>query len=124
MSTLTYTTTEPALRSPVQEWQPHAKESASTTEWWYLTTVLYDTSGKPYFLNWNPFHFSGQKSSPASEGLPAEQRAVTAVVGFTDYRDHFHIGESPAGVVNEADTWDSRTNTLRFVAGEYTSSWS
>ncbi len=27
-------------------------------------------------------------------------------------------------MVNEADTWEPKTNALRFVAGEYTSSWS
>jgi hypothetical protein len=30
MSTLSFSVTEPALRSPVEEWQPHRKESEST----------------------------------------------------------------------------------------------
>ncbi len=49
-TTLSYSITEPALRSPVKEWQPHGKQSESTTEWWYLTAVVHDTAGNPYFL--------------------------------------------------------------------------
>src|SRR5713226_10608608 len=30
MATLGYSVTEPALRSPVEEWQPHGKQSEST----------------------------------------------------------------------------------------------
>jgi hypothetical protein len=32
MTTLNYSVTEPALRLPVEEWQPHGKRSDSTTE--------------------------------------------------------------------------------------------
>jgi hypothetical protein len=124
MTTLSYSLTEPALRSPVEEWQPHGKQSDSTTEWWYLTAVVHDTTGNPYFLAWCPFHFAGAKSSPASAGLPRNERAIAALTGFTDYRDNFHIGDFPAAVVNEVDTWDPRTNAVRFVAGEYSSEWS
>ena len=106
MTTLSYSVTEPALRSPVEEWQPHAKQSESTTEWWYVTGLVHDTAGNPYFLAWCPFHFSGEKRTPASAGLPRDQRVVTALSGFTDYRNNFHIADSPAAVVNEADTWD------------------
>jgi len=81
MTTLNYTITEPVLRSPVEEWQPHAKQSESTTEWWYLTAVVHDTAGNAYFLVWCPFHFTGEKSSPASAGLPSNQRAVAAMTG-------------------------------------------
>ena len=124
MTTLSYSVTEPALRSPVEEWQPHAKQSESTTEWWYVTGLVHDTAGNPYFLAWCPFHFSGEKRTPASAGLPRDQRVVTALSGFTDYRNSFHIADSPAAVVNEADTWDPRTNAVRFVAGDYRSEWS
>src|SRR5216684_2802492 len=124
MATLSYSVTEPALRSPVEEWQPHSKQSESTTEWWYVTALVYDTAGNSYFLVWCPFHFSGEKRTPASAGLPRDQRAIIALTGFTDYRNNFRIADFPAAVVNEADTWDPRTNALRFVAGEYSSEWS
>jgi hypothetical protein len=113
MATLSYSVTEPALRSPVEEWQPHGKQSESTTEWWYLTALVYDTVGNAYFSVWCPFHFTGEKASPASAGLPGNRRAIAAMTGFTDYRDNFRIADFPAAVVNEADTWDPRTNALR-----------
>src|SRR5713101_6610878 len=50
MATLNYSVTEPALRSPVEEWQPHGKQSESTKEWWHLTAVVHDTAGNSYFL--------------------------------------------------------------------------
>ena len=124
MATLSYSVTEPALRSPVEEWQPHAKQSESTTEWWYVTAIVHDTAGNPYFLAWCPFHFSGEKRTPASAGLPRDQRAITALTGFTDYRNNYHIADSPAAVVNEGDTWDPGANAVRFVADEYSSEWS
>jgi predicted secreted hydrolase len=124
MTTLSYGITEPALRSPVEEWQPHGKQSESTTEWWYLTALVHDAAGNPYFLVWCPFHFTGEKASPASVGLARDQRATAALVGFTDYRNNFRIGHFPAAVVNEADTWNPETNAVRFVAGDYSSEWS
>jgi hypothetical protein len=124
MTTLSYSVTEPALRSPIEEWQPHGKQSESTTEWWYLTALVHDAAGNPYFLVWCPFHFTGDKASPASAGLPRDQRATAALVGFTDYRNNFRIGHFPAAVVNESDTWNPETNAVRFVAGDYRSEWS
>jgi hypothetical protein len=55
MATLSYSVTEPALRSPVEEWQPHAKQSESTHEWWYLTAVAQTvpmSAGLPRDLVW------------------------------------------------------------------------
>ncbi len=124
MTTLSYSIAGPALRSPVEEWQPHGKQSESTTEWWYLTATVHDTAGNLYFLARCPFHFTGEKTSPASAHLPPNQRAIAALTGFTDYRDTVHIGGFPAAVVNEADTWEPKTNSLRFVAGDYRSEWS
>ena len=60
MTTLDYSITEPVLRSPVEECQPHAKQSESTTEWWYLTAAVHDTAGNAYFMVWCPFHFNGE----------------------------------------------------------------
>jgi predicted secreted hydrolase len=121
---LSYSMNEPVLRSPVEEWQPHAKQTESTTEWWHMTAVVHDTVGNPYFLVWCPFHFTGEKASPASAGLRRDQRAIAALTGFTDDRDNFHVGSFPAAVVNEADTWEARINALRFAAGDYSSEWS
>jgi predicted secreted hydrolase len=98
MTALNYSITEPVLRSPVEEWQPHAKQSESTTEWWYLTAVVRDTAGNAYSLVWCPFHFTGEKASPESGGLPRDQRAVAAMTGFTDYRDNFRIADFPVAV--------------------------
>src|SRR5260370_41804703 len=119
MNTLSYSVTEPALRSPIEGWQPHSKQSESTYEWWYVTTVVHDVAGTPYFLVWCPFHFTGEKASPASAGLPRDQRAIGALTGFPDYRDTFHTGGFPTAVGNQADTWEPKANARRFVAVDY-----
>jgi predicted secreted hydrolase len=124
VTTLAYSVTEPALRSPVEEWQPHAKQSALSTEWWYMTGIVHDTAGNPYFLAWCPFHFAGEKTSPASAGLPHDKRVLAVMTGFTDYRDNIHIGDFPFAVVNEADTWDAKSSALCVAAGDWSSEWS
>jgi hypothetical protein len=91
---------------------------------WYLTAVVHDTAGNPYLLVWSPIHFTGEKTSPASGGLPRYERAIAALTGFTDYRDNVQIGGFPAAMVNEADTWEAKTTALRFAAGDYRSEWS
>jgi len=39
MTTLSYSATELALRSPIEEWQPHGKQSESTSGWEHLNTL-------------------------------------------------------------------------------------
>src|SRR3981189_1256892 len=99
MTTLSYSVTEPVLRSPVDEWQPHGKQSESTTEWWYLTAVVHDTAGNPYFLASCPFHFTGEKTGPMSAGLPRQQKPMSFQAGVGIRRGSFHIGGFPAAVV-------------------------
>src|SRR5260370_2454581 len=91
MTTLSYSITEPALRSPVEEWQPHSKQSESTYEWWYVTTIVRDAAGNPYFLVWCPFHFPGEKPSPASAGLPRARRPIGAPTTFTHSLTPLHL---------------------------------
>jgi CrtC N-terminal lipocalin domain/Lipocalin-like domain len=124
MTALSYSVTKPILRTPAEEWEPHAKETESSTEWWYMTAMVHDTAGNPYFLAWCPFHFAGEKSNPMSAGLPPNKRTVAIMSGLTDYRNSLHIGDFPAAVVDEADTWEPATNTLRVAVGDYTSEWS
>jgi hypothetical protein len=92
MTTLSYSVTEPALRSPIEEWQPHGKQSQSIHEWWYVTAVVHDVAGNADLLAWCPFHFTGEKTVPMSAGLPRDQRASAALTDFTACRDTFHIG--------------------------------
>jgi predicted secreted hydrolase len=47
MTTLTHSVTESILRSTVEDWQPHGKQSESTTEWWYLSALSADANTTP-----------------------------------------------------------------------------
>src|SRR5260370_25863105 len=104
MATLSYSVTEPVLRSPVEEWQPHAKQSESTTEWWYVTGLVHDTAGNPYFLACCPFHFTGQKRTPASAGLPPDQQVIPPMSGLPDYPNNSPIAHSPPPAANDPAT--------------------
>jgi len=69
MTTLSYSVTQPALRSPVEEWQPHDKQSESTTEWWYLTALVHDTPEIPTF--WFGVPSTSQERRPVRRPRPA-----------------------------------------------------
>src|SRR5258708_17090396 len=71
MATLSYSVTEPALRSPVEEWQPHSKQSETTIEWWYVTAIVHDTAGKPSFLSSCPSPPTSRKKVTPVSLLPA-----------------------------------------------------
>jgi hypothetical protein len=81
VTTLAYSITRPVLRSPVEEWQPHPKQSESTTEWWYMTGAVHDTAGNPESPT-NPLFDSA--SADASRGTAIRARAACAARVRTD----------------------------------------
>src|SRR5882757_7100201 len=95
MALLSYDIEHPTLRPPVEEWQPHATQTAKSTEWWYLTSLAFDTAGNPYFLVWCLFHFGGEDTHNASIQVPEGHRLNLGMLGITDYRaDHHFDGVS------------------------------
>src|SRR6266849_194961 len=99
MTTLSYSVTEPALRSPVDEWQPHAKQSESTTEWWYVTGLVHATAGNPYFLASPRFPFWVGFIPAVAAGRLHGQIVTSLLCGFLDFRNDFLLAYPPVAVV-------------------------
>ncbi len=57
---LSYDLEKKIHRSAKDEWQPHQTQSDKSFEWWYLTALVHDTAGTPYFLFWDIVSFAGK----------------------------------------------------------------
>jgi predicted secreted hydrolase len=124
MTVLSYDIERAKLRSPVEEWQPHAAQTNKSTEWWYLTSLVFDNVGNPYFLAWCLFHFAGEDTHPSSIEVPKDHRMNLAFLGVTDYNSDYHFGDVPFGVVADDDTWHDSSNAVRYDVGDYSGEWS
>ena len=124
MTVLSYDTEHPALRSPVEEWQPHAAQSPKSTEWWYLTSLTFDDVGNPYFLVWCLFHFGSADAHDSSIELPDGHRLSIAILGVSDYNSDFHFGDVPFAVTADDDSWDAGSDAVRYQLGDYSGEWS
>jgi predicted secreted hydrolase len=124
MTLLSYDIEHPVLRSPAEEWQPHAAQTASSTEWWYLTSLAFDNVGNPYFLVWCLFHFGGADTHPNSIEVPDGHRMNLGMLGITDYNSDFHLGDVAVAVTRDDDTWHTTSNAVHYDLGDYGGEWS
>ncbi len=122
---------------PIQEWQPHRRQTIKTLEWWYINGLVYDEKKNPYFFVWAPLHLVGEKNLPpgAPNNVLPGFRCVLAVVGFNDYNNKKTISDTDVGFMSEANIWDPTRNELCFEIprglsmppenpADFTSKWS
>ncbi|MDO8703323.1 MAG: lipocalin-like domain-containing protein [Sulfuricaulis sp.] len=118
---LSYDIASRACRSPKAEWQPHAGQSEKSFEWWYVTALVHDAAGTPYFLVWLPVHFAGAKHLRAvkkiAEMLKPGQRLFIVNSALSNYRTGFHAADSEAVLVEEGALWNAENNELKFSGG-------
>jgi predicted secreted hydrolase len=124
MTLLSYDVEHPTLRSPAAEWQPHATQSRTTTEWWYLTSLVFDSAGNPYFLVWCLFHFAGEDTHSASVHVSDGHRLNLAMLGMTDYNAGFHVGDISVAVMPDDDTWHAESKAVRYDLDGCSGEWS
>ena len=62
---ISYDTQNMTHRSAKAEWQPHRAQSAMSGEWWYLTALLHDASGKQYMLFTTILKYDGKETAIA-----------------------------------------------------------
>jgi predicted secreted hydrolase len=124
---LDYDLANPKPRGPEQEWQPHEKQSDKSWEWWYLTTLLFDVAGNPYFLMWCVFHVKGEAHLPPGMTALPGHRLVTSWTMLSDYRARWHFTSKPYAVTTDESTWEPAGNALLFKASdnshEFVSRW-
>ncbi|MEV7344454.1 lipocalin-like domain-containing protein [Streptomyces sp. NPDC093544] len=124
MTLLSYDIEHPTLRPPVEEWQPHATQTAKSTEWWYLTSLAFDTAGNPYFLVWCLFHFGGEDTHNASIQVPEGHRLNLGMLGVTDYNADHHFDGVSFAVMKDGDTWNTDSNAVHYALSDYSGAWS
>lgn len=114
---LDYDIASARCRSPEAEWQPHQRQSPASFEWWYLTALLHDASGRSYFLLWMAVHFAGDRHLQAVRpmvGQPAaDERLIMHVAALSNYAERTQLSYSEPIFIPLAELWDPHTGTLR-----------
>jgi predicted secreted hydrolase len=124
MTLLSYDVEYPSVRTPDEEWQPHAAQTRRSTEWWYLTSLAFDNVGNPYFLMWCLFHFCGEDTHDGSIEVPDGHRMNLGILGITDYRSDLHFGDVSIGIMGDAETWRPDSNSVHYELADYSGDWS
>ncbi|MBV9175812.1 MAG: hypothetical protein JO297_02095 [Nitrososphaeraceae archaeon] len=126
---ISYDTQNMTHRSAKAEWQPHRAQSAMSGEWWYLTALLHDASGKQYMLFTTIFKFDG-KDTAIAKAMPKmaamlgpSTTIISPQVELSNYNTGFHYSDSDIALVNPKQIWNSKTNTLSYKTPHYTGSW-
>lgn len=119
---LPYDLKSPVLRTPEEEWRPHAWNSDESTEWWYITSCFYDTSGTPYMLVWCLFNFTG-KDAMMGAVAPPEHRLGNVLGGLTDYGSQHHLQATPSAMVLGRDMWDEERSEITFLTPDSETRW-
>ena len=116
------------MRSPAEEWHPHIAQTDKTMDWWYVTTMLYDTAGNPYFLFWCDFQFGGQKHIDMIPGLADKvkpgQKVFHSIANLTDYTNQYHIGDGEITIMDEQDSYDLESNAILYSSPNRSAKWS
>ena len=122
---LTFDVKNPVLRSPMEEWAPHAKMSDKSFEWWYTTTIAYDASGNPYFIFFVIVNYTGDAQAKMfGIDVPDGQRVVGIIGLVSDYNQNKFYVPKVIGVMKDSEIWDAERNAVLCKAGDYTTSWS
>ena len=127
---ISYDTQNMTHRSAKEEWQPHQGQTTMSTEWWYLTAILHDSSGNKYLLFHTLFKFDG-KDLPVVQSLPQvaamlgpNSTLIVPQVALSNYNTGFHYYHSDVAIVDPKQIWNSKTKTLSYSTPNYTGSWS
>lgn len=129
---LSYDVEKGTHRSAAEEWQPHRAQSDRAFEWWYITSVVHDAAGTPYFLFWCVFHSSGKRH--LQEQLPPElvaqikpeQSAYVCLFTMTNYQSGTRTESPVMFIMQDNEVWHDATSTLRLhdAQHEHECAWS
>lgn len=105
---------ESTMRSIWEEWAPHERMSEKTFEWWYITTIVHDAEGNPYFMFLSVSGFRGNNIQQGllGEVLPLEKACIGLTATITDYNQN--IVRVPMGitVMDMQDYYNSNENRI------------
>ncbi|MDY6860373.1 MAG: lipocalin-like domain-containing protein [Pseudomonadota bacterium] len=123
---LTYDVKNPVIRSPMEEWAPHAKMSEKTLEWWYLTSLAYDEAGNPYFIFVILNNFTGEEYQKMNGASAPDGKRIVSIGGrIMDYnREKSYVPATSGGMMDDSEIWDAENNAAIFKTSTGTASWS
>jgi hypothetical protein len=120
---LSYDVTRPMTkRSFVEEWAPHARQSAKSFEWWYMTATVHDAQGNPYFLYIGVPDHVGDVMQTRLMGatLPHETRTVPIAATLSDYNADIIRTPGALAVLPGLQMFDFERNRLTLDDGRGT----
>ena len=117
-------------RSAAAEWEPHAKQTNYTQEWWYTTAFLNDAKGNLYSLLFVDMKIDGEKvpfslfnTQLASTKKP-NQVMTMCMLGFSAYDSNHSIYAVNGINDNKSDIWDAKNNAVKYNCTGITGHWS
>lgn len=116
MKLLSYDTKNPieSKRSFQEEWAPHARQTDTSFEWWYITGNLHDAQGNPYFLYIGAIDHNGAVMQKRMLGqvLPPNMRSVALTSTLSDYANEKIMSPSGAAILPDVAMFDDNKNQV------------
>lgn len=122
---LSFDVSKPHIRSPQEEWRPHARMSEKSFEWWYVTLHAFDASGRRYFLFFDIVHYPGD-GWHTRFGVPFEEgKRFAHLVGMvSDYERQDYRTLRTEGLISDQQIWDADRRAVLTRLGESSADWS
>jgi hypothetical protein len=110
-------------RTAWEEWAPHAKMSAKTFEWWYMTALVHDAQGNPYFMFIGAPDHSGDimQTRLIGQVLPENQRTIGITATVSDYNAGSVRTPMALAIMKAEDMYNFEKNELFLNDGKETS---
>ena len=125
---LSYDFTQGKTRPPAQEWAPHHKQSKTSIEWWYMTSVVHDSAGNQYLLYSALNKLSGDAFNailPPGTPAPTPTQSIQQVqLELSDYTNKYKVSASNHPfVATDSSIWNATTGTLSYNHPTVQTSW-
>lgn len=115
----------PVLRSPTEEWKPHARMNENSFEWWYITSVAYDEQGRRYFILVAVWHRTGEGWFERLGAKVPEGRRLTGVFGeFNEYDAGAFNRFKDVAILGDDEIWNVDRAAIESRIGAHDIFWS
>lgn len=122
---LDYDVKNPVVRSPVEEWKPHARMDENSFEWWYITSVAYDEQGRRYFVFVAVWHRMGEGwFERLGATVPQGKRMVGVFGQFNEYDAGKFNRFKDVVFRGDDEVWNTEKDALESSIGAFDVSWS
>ena len=122
---LTFDVRNPVVRSPREEWRPHARMSEKSYEWWYVTVHASDNSGRSYFLFFVVTNYPGDGWQKRFGQTPVDGGRFVWIAGMVSDYDRKEYHKLYESRYLPGDTlWSEDDHAVTADVGNATAWWS